>query len=172
MPKAKQKSGAAEGGDDTAPLQGVINVEEVELHCHMLEDILEEMSTRIEKEDPSATEEAITRFKDTISRVVPQVTEADVAKVIGSIANPKCLALMPRTEEREQLLEEVMLLEDILSGSNVISSVENSEQDTLWELFEDLEVAHEHTSKACSGLAQLSSKLSGVQLMAVLKASR
>ena len=124
MPKAKQKSGAAEGGDDAAPLHGVVIVEKAELHCHTLDDILEEMSTRIEEEDLSAMKDAITRFKDTISRVVLQVMEADVAKVIGSIAGPKCLALMPRTEERGQLLEEVMPLEDVPSGSSVISSVE------------------------------------------------
>ena len=141
MPKAKQKLGAGEGGNEAAPLHGVINVEEAELHFRMLDDILEEMSTRIEEEEGSAMKDAITRFKDTISRVIPQVMEADVTKVVGPIADLKCITLMPRTEERQQLLEEVMPLQDVPSGSGVISSLEeitpltDSKQDTLWELF-------------------------------------
>lgn len=41
----------------------------------------------------------------------------------------------------------------------------------MWEVFEDLEVAYEHTSRACSRLAWLSCTLSGTQLMAALKAT-
>ena len=82
-----------------------------------------------------------------------------------------------REREREQLLEEVIPLEDIPNRSGMISSVEeiapltNSQWDILQELFEDLEITHKHTSRACSGLAHLLGTLGSAQLMTVLKAS-
>ena len=47
----------------------------------------------------------------------------------------------------------------------------DSQRNLLREVFEDLEVAHEHTSRACSGLTHLAMILSVPQLMATLKAT-
>ena len=44
-----------------------------------------------------------------------------------------------------------------------------NQRDLLRELFKDLEVAHEHTARACSVLARLSLSLTAPQLMATLK---
>ena len=51
-----------------------------------------------------------------ISQVVPQVAKTDTDKVVHAISDPTCLALCPRTDEREEMLEMVMLLEDTPEG--------------------------------------------------------
>ena len=106
-------------------LHGVINPREAERYVQILNKILNDLGTKVRDDRvKDIMKDALAQFKDTITRVVPQIGEADVTKVLGSVVDPRCLALMPRTKEREQLLEEVMPLEDIPSGSTVISSVE------------------------------------------------
>ena len=81
--------------------------------------------------------DAVTCLKDTISQIVPQVADVDIAKVICSVSEPRCLALRPRTEEREEMLEMVMPLEDVPRGEEVTASIEktaplaDSQQDLL-----------------------------------------
>ena len=71
----------------------------------------------------------------------------------------------------------VMPLEDAPGGEEFVASIEkdvpltDSQQNLLREVFEDLEVTHEHTGRTCSGLACLSMTLSPSQLMATLKAT-
>ena len=70
----------------------------------------------------------------------------------------------------------MMPLEDAPAGDDMAESIQgdtplnNNQRDLLRELFEDLEVAHEHTARACSVLAHLSLSLTAPQLMATLKA--
>ena len=105
------------------------------------------------------------------------MADADITKVIHSVGNPRCLALRPRTEEREELLELVMPLKDAPMGEEVAASIEEiaivieSQQNLLQEVFEDLEVTNEHRERACSGLVWLSIMLNPSQLMTTLKAT-
>ena len=104
------------------------------------------------------------------------MAEADTSKVMHAISDLTCLALWPKTDEREELLELVMPLEDVPEGDEVPASIQGdtplteNQCDLLRELFEDLEVAHEHTARACSVLAHLSLSLTAPQMMATLKA--
>ena len=89
------------------------------------------MAMRIENgEERDVMKSAITQFKYIISQVVPQVAEADISIVSHSNSDPTCLALRPMTEEREEMLEEIMPLDDIPSGSMVTMTVE--EISHLW----------------------------------------
>ena len=69
-----------------------------------------------------------------------------------------------------------MPLEDAPTDKETMASIQGNtpldkdQQNLLRELFEDLEVAHEHTARACSMLARLSLSLTAPQLMAILKA--
>ena len=69
-----------------------------------------------------------------------------------------------------------MPLEDAPEGEEVLTSIQGdtplteSQHNLLRELFEDLEVAHEHTERACSVLAHLALSLTPPQMMATLKA--
>ena len=75
------------------------------------------------------------------------------------------------------MLKLAMPLKDAPGGEEVVASIEKdvpltaSQQNLLREVFKDLEVAHEHTGRACSGLACLSMMLNLSQLMATLKAT-
>ena len=165
----------AEG--EAVELHGVINSQEAFHHVMSLDEALKSRKSRIETgEEKDILKDTVTLFKDTISRVVPQVAKADTAKVVHAISNPTCLALCPRTDKREEMLETVMPLEDTPEGEEVVMSIEgdtpltDSQQNLLREVFEDLKVAHEHTLRACSGLAHLLMTLSVPQLMATLRA--
>ena len=82
------------------------------------------------------------------------MAKVDIAKVVHAVSNPTCLALWSRTDEREEMLELVMPLEDAPGGEEVVASIEgdaplmDSQWNLLREVFEDLEVANEHTGRA------------------------
>ena len=167
-----------EGAEETVELHGVINLQEASRHVLSLDETLNNMVARIKAgEEKDVLKDAVMQFKDTISRSVPQMGDADIAKVICSVGNPKCLALRPRTEERVEMLELVMPLKDTPGGEEVVASIEkdtpltDSQQNLLREVFKDLKVAHEHTGRACSHLACLSMTLNPSQLMTTLKAT-
>ena len=121
-------------------------------------------------------EDTVIKFKEAISRVIPNMAQADVKKVTHAISDPTCLALQPKTDAREELQEVMMPLEDTLEVDEVAASIQGdtplneNQRELLKELFEDLEVAHEHTARACSVLAHLSLSLMAPQIMATLKA--
>ena len=128
-----------------------------------------------ESEERNVLGEMVTKFKEVIGRVIPTIMEADVEKVVSTIKDPSGLALRPKTDAREELLEVLMPLEDAPGSDEAMASIQgetslNRDQwNLLRELFEDLKVAHEHTSRACSVLARLSLSLTAPQLMVTLK---
>ena len=71
----------------------------------------------------------------------------------------------------------MMPTEEIPSGSSMTGMIEDIEpltanqRNMIAELFDDLEVAHDHMARSCSMLSLLSRYLSSAQLMLVLKAS-
>ena len=102
-----------EGAEETVELHRVINPQEATRHVLSLDETLNNMEARIKVgKEKDVLKDAVVQFKDVISQTVPQMGDADIAKVIHSVGNPKCLALRPRTEEREGMLELVMPLED------------------------------------------------------------
>ena len=52
------------------------------------------------------------------------MAEADASKVMHAISDPLCLALRPKMDEREELLELVMPLEDAPEGDELAMSVQ------------------------------------------------
>ena len=54
------------------------------------------------------------------------MAKADTAKVVRTISDPTCLALYPRTNEREEILEMVMPLEDTPEGEEMVMSIEGN----------------------------------------------
>ena len=92
-----------EEAETAEALHGVINPREAERYIQILDEILSDLVTKIR--DDRVTDimkDVLSWFKDTISRVVPQIVEADITKIMGSVADAKCLSLIPRTKERER----------------------------------------------------------------------
>ena len=52
------------------------------------------------------------------------MAEADTSKVTHAISNPMCLALWPKTDVREELLELMMPLDDVPEGDEVAASIQ------------------------------------------------
>ena len=52
------------------------------------------------------------------------MTEVDVEKVVGAIMVPTCLAMRLKMDEREELLEAMMPLEDAPAGDDVAESIQ------------------------------------------------
>ena len=83
----------------------------------------------------------------------------------------------PPTEQKEQMLECLLLDKDVPSAARVLETKEGPEdmkkEDMILitELFESLEVAHSELALACSILSRLSQNLKPQQLMTVLRAS-
>ena len=67
-------------------------------------------------------------------------------------------------------LEEAPAEEEAMASIQGKMPLNRDQRNLLRELFEDLEVAHEHTARACSMLAHLSLSLTAPQLMVTLKA--
>ena len=73
---------------------GIINPNEAAIHVHSLDKALILMEARIMAgEEKDVMRDTITKFKDTISRVIPHMVEADASKVMHAISNLMCLAL-------------------------------------------------------------------------------
>ena len=79
---------------ELAEPHGVINPNEATIHICSLNQALINMETRIMAgEEKDVMKDTVSKFKDTISRVMPQMAEADITKVMHAISDPMCLAL-------------------------------------------------------------------------------
>ena len=80
---------------ELAEPHGVINPHGATIHVRSLDEALINMETRIMagKEKDVKMKDLVTKFKDTISRVMPQMAEVDITKVMCDISDPMCLAL-------------------------------------------------------------------------------
>ena len=124
------------------------------------------MAKKIEEGEPGAMKEAILSFRENISIIMPGMDEADTMAVLRVVRDPNCLAILPPMEENETRLEELMPLAENLKGEDVAADLDNMEPLTkeqrrqISELFEDMEIMHEHFVCSCSSLGILARSLS------------
>ena len=90
----------------------------------------------------------------------------------------KCFkVLLPRSDELDQMLDEILSADEIPRAPGVIQMAQTEEmlteadQIVIAELFEALEVTHDQLATACSLLGRLSRTLKLEQLMIIIKAS-
>ena len=112
-----------EGGE----LHGVVNPNEAAILVHSLDEALILLEAEIVTgEEKDVMEDTVIKFKEEISQVIPNMAEADVKKVTRAISDPTCLALRPKTDAREELLEVMMPLEDAPGGDEVAASIQGN----------------------------------------------
>lgn len=105
------------------------------------------------------------------------IDKADAEAILKAVRDPTCLTIQKQTEEIEAKLEELIPDEDILEGGNIIEDIDEIEElmaqqrQDISEVFENLEVAHEHLAKSCSLMGLLSQTLSSKQLILLMKTS-
>ena len=177
MPKAKQKPRGTDEGDEDVPLHGTINEKEAHWYTQNLEKIISNFASSIEDKEADAMKLAICNCKEAMVAMVPGMEEANPDTVLKAVKDQCGLTLCPRTEDRECLLEKMILEEDIPSVSDVIQGMEEldtlteGDRTLLGELFDFLEIAHTELTTAYSILGRLSQRLRPHQLLAVLRAS-
>ena len=163
MPKTSQKTVPEEGGVDIIEVEedeedrgaarsstpGVVNPIEARHHVQHMEEALKDMKAKVETgEVKDVLKMVLQEFKDTITIVMPQMSEVDIIQILRSIKDPMSITLRLWTDEAKALLEEMMPTEDIPSCKTVagmvrdIKEVTYNQKDMLVELFDNLEVMH------------------------------
>ena len=175
MPKAARKS---PGEVEETGLSGVINPEEAEDHANDLEALMANIEERVKAGDTkNSLNETLKNIKTRLAAMIPSMEAADLDTVSQAIRDKDFKVLSPRTEEREQLLEELLPSDEIPGALGVVQAVQEedmlteTDQELIAELFDTLETAHNQLATACGLIGRLSHTLKPSQLMLVLKAS-
>ena len=110
-----------EGGEP----HGVVNPHEAAILVHSLDEALMVLEVQLaESKERNVLGEMVMKFKEVIGRVIPTIMEADVEKVVSAIKDPSGLALRPKTDAREELLEVLMPLEDVPGSDEIIAAIQ------------------------------------------------
>ena len=116
-------------------------------------------------------------MKTRLVSTFPSLDSTDINIVSNAIKDKEFKVLLPRTEDTEVLLEELLPSSDVLSASNVVREIQDvdtlsaNDQELIAELFDSLETAHDQLAMASSLIGRLACTLKPNQLMLVLKAS-
>ena len=176
MPKAKQKTGSTEDGDNN-PF-GVVNPKEAEAHANNLDLIMTNIEKQVKAGDTRGLLDKILGDIKSMLATTTLVMEAtNINTMAKSIKDRHFKVLAPRSDEVEKLLEEILPSDEVPRAPSVIHSVQEQEtlkeadQGLITELFDTLETAHDQLATACGLLGRLSRTLEPSQLMIVIKAS-
>ena len=164
MPKATQNSTAVEEeGDDP---HSVVNPLEAKANTNSLDQVMTLIQEQVEEGDMAdLLERAMSDMKTTLANTIPIMQLADISMVTRAIRDKCFNILLPRSDEMDQVLEEILPNEEIPSTSDVLWSAQRVEtlteadQRVIAELFETLEIAHDQLATAFSLLGRLSRTL-------------
>ena len=102
---------------------------------------------------------------------------ADQSTVMRAVRDKCFNVLLPRSDELDQLLEEIIPNVDIPNAPDIIRAAQQggdmleADQKVVAEIFESLEIAHDQIVTACGLLGRLSRTMRLDQLMTVIRAS-
>ena len=161
--------------EEEAGFHGIVNIKEARLHARALDEVMKTIQTKVEKEDTKDVAEMA--IQQILEETCPMIKDASIKLVLEAIKDPKFMVLQLWLDETEQMMEEITPLEELPQGLDVIRNIDDldplteSQKTLLGELFDALEVTHEHLAQACSMLGTLSRTLKSNLLLLVLKAS-
>ena len=174
MPKAKSKTS---NPPEDEP-HGSINPVEAKAHEVALEKIMTTIEEQVGKEDTAdLLERALGDVKEALSNLTPSMQLADQTTVMRAIRDKCFNTLLPRSDELDQLLEEIIPNVDIPNAPDVIEEaqrggvISETDQKVIAEIFESLEIAHDQIATACGLLGRLSRTMRPDQLMTIINAS-
>ena len=174
MPKAKSKTSTPPEDEP----HGSINPVEARTHVVALDRIMATIEKQVEKEDTAdLLERAIGDVKETLSNLTPSMQLADQSTIMRAIRDKCFNVLLPRSDELDQLLEEIIPNVDIPNAPDVIQvaqqggDMSEADQKVVAEIFESLEIAHDQIATACGLLGRLSRTMKPDQLMTIINAS-
>ena len=174
MPKAHRKSTSSDEDEG----YGYINPGEAKAHVNALEDVMTKIKNKIEqKEMTDLLDEVLAELKGVLSNLSPSMQLADISTVSRAIRDKHFNALLPRSDEIEETLLEIIPDEELPGAPEVIRTAEmkkemsKEDKAIVAELFSNLEVAHDHMATACGLLSRLSRTLDPPQLLTIIHAS-
>ena len=133
---------------------------------------------QVEKKDMAdLLEKALSDMKESLTKLTPTMQLADPSTVIRAIWDKHFNVLLPRSDELDQIFEEIIPNEEIPGTPEVLHAAQRegemseTDQKVVAELFESLEIAHDQMVTACSLLGRLSRTLNSDQLMKIIRAS-
>ena len=176
MPKAIRKS-----PDDTEEQgsSGVINPQEAQDHVMDLEALMANIKENITAGTMTGVlKETLKNIKNRLVATFPSLNDADTDIVFNTIKDKDLKVLLPRTEDTEGMLEELLPGDGVATASSVLQKMQDADtplstndQEIVAELFDVLETAHDQLAMASGLIARLARTLNPNQLMVVLKAS-
>ena len=116
-------------------------------------------------------ERAMSNMKTTLANTIPTMQLANISMVTRALQDKCFNILLPRPDELDQVLEEILPNEEVPSTPDVIQSAQRVEtlteadQRVIAELFETLETTHNQLATACGLLGRLSRTLYPKQLI-------
>ena len=174
MPKTHSKSTATDEEDP----HGSINPTEAKAHVDFLDKVMTMIGEQVEKKDTAdLLEKALNDMKESLANLTPMMQLADISTVTWAIQDKCFNVLFPRSDELDQILEEIIPNEEIPDTPEVLHAAQNggemseADQRVVAELFESLETAHDQMVTACGLLHRLSRTLKPDKLMTIIKAS-
>ena len=176
MPKAKQKMVAVE--EESDDLHGVVNPLEAKSHISSLDQVMTLIQEQVKAGDTKdLLERVMADMKATLANITPTMQLADISTVTNAIKDKCFKVLLSRSDELDQILQEILPVDEIPRASGVIQMAQTEEalteadQRVIAELFEALEVTYDQLATACSLLGRLSRTLKPEQLIIIIKAS-
>ena len=131
----------------------------------------------VERKDPvDLLERAINDVKEGLTKLTPTMQLADQSTVMRAVRDKRFNVLLPRSDELDQILEEIIPNEDIPGTPDVIRAAQQgdmseADQKIMAEIFQSLEFAHDQIVTACGLLGRLLRTMRTDQLMTVIRAS-
>ena len=166
MPKATRKS-----SDDTEEhgSSAVTNPQEAQDHVMDLEALMKNMKEKI----------GAGNMTDMLKQTLENIKTRLVSLTLSSmpLERKELKVLLPRMEDTEDLLEELLPGDEVASASSVLREIQDADtlstndQEVIAELFDALETAHDQLATASRLIGRLVQTLKLNQLMLVLKAS-
>ena len=175
MPKVTRKS-----SDDTEEhgSSAVTNPQEAQDHVMDLEVLMENMKEKIATGTMTdVLKQTLKNIKTRLVSTFLSLDNADVDMVFNAIRDKELKVLLPRMEDTEGLLEELLPGDEVTPGPSVLQEIQDAdtlstkEQELIAELFDILETAHDQLAMASGLIGRLVRTLKPNQLMLVLKAS-
>ena len=175
MPKATRKSPNETEEYGFSP---VTNPEEAKDHISDLEALIVNIKEKIESGDTrDLLKQTLENMKTRLVATFPSLDTADINIIINAVKDKEFKVLLPRTEETEALLEELLPESEIPPAADVaravreIDTLSGEDQELIAELFDTLEAVHDQLATVSGLIGRLARKLKPNQLTLVLKSS-
>ena len=118
MPKAHSKTSTPPPQEDP---HRSINPVEARAHADSLDKIMTMIEEQVERKDTAdLLERAINDVKEALTNLTPSMQLADQSTVMRAVQDKCFNVLLPRSDELDQILEEIIPNEDIPNAPDVI----------------------------------------------------